>query len=228
VTESSSRCDIVSGAEVFVNYDQELLGKRDALQELEEQVHRKTVYCCIWPLCIVFLLSVVGPRGLEGSGRGGGLCSHTENIFLRHMLLSLLEIDYILFGEQLDFLDADDDGLVDEEELKAFLSGNKDAAAMFQVVFKSCTAQSFQFVHVKAPSDAVVILKVDDAAVLVKMFDKDGSGKLDVEEMCDEHKSCCRCLLSLSCATLAGAAGSHRRYAAGTLCGSSSQRRRQR
>jgi Ca2+-binding EF-hand superfamily protein len=58
--------------------------------------------------------------------------------------------------DKLDFLDADDDGLVDEEELKTFLSGNKDAAAMFQV---------------------------DDAAVLVKMFDKDGSGKLDVEEM---------------------------------------------
>jgi Ca2+-binding EF-hand superfamily protein len=58
--------------------------------------------------------------------------------------------------DQLDFLDADDDGLVDEEELKTFLSANKDAAAMFQV---------------------------DDAAVLVKMFDKDGSGKLDVEEM---------------------------------------------
>ena len=58
--------------------------------------------------------------------------------------------------EQLDFLDADDDGLVDEEELKIFLSANKDAAAMFQI---------------------------DDAAVLVKMFDKDGSGKLDVEEM---------------------------------------------
>jgi Ca2+-binding EF-hand superfamily protein len=58
--------------------------------------------------------------------------------------------------DKLDFLDADDDGLVDEEELKTFLSANKDAAAMFQV---------------------------DDAAVLVKMFDKDGSGKLDVEEM---------------------------------------------
>ena len=58
--------------------------------------------------------------------------------------------------DKLDFLDADDDGLVDEEELKSFLSGNKDAAAIFQV---------------------------DDAAVLVKMFDKDGSGKLDVEEM---------------------------------------------
>ena len=58
--------------------------------------------------------------------------------------------------EQLDFLDEDDDGLVDENELKAFLSANKDAAALFQV---------------------------EDAAVLVKMFDKDGSGKLDVEEM---------------------------------------------
>lgn len=58
--------------------------------------------------------------------------------------------------EQLDFLDADDDGLVDEEELKLFLSANKDAAAIFQV---------------------------DDAAVLVKMFDKDNSGRLDVEEM---------------------------------------------
>jgi Ca2+-binding EF-hand superfamily protein len=76
------------------------------------------------------------------------LCLLQELMGKRDMLKEL--------EEQLDFLDEDDDGLVDENELKAFLSANKDAAALFQV---------------------------EDAAVLVKMFDKDGSGKLDVEEM---------------------------------------------
>ena len=75
--------------------------------------------------------------------------THSQDLLGKRDALQELE-------EQLDFLDADDDGLVDEEELKLFLSANKDAAAIFQV---------------------------DDAAVLVKMFDKDGSGKLDVEEM---------------------------------------------
>ena len=78
----------------------------------------------------------------------------------------------------MDFLDADDDGLVDEEELKQFLSGNKDAAAMFQV--KAPAAPCKQASSAIAPPPP---LQVEDASVLIKMFDKDGSGALDVSEM---------------------------------------------
>jgi hypothetical protein len=56
----------------------------------------------------------------------------------------------------LNMADENDDGLIDEVELKSFLSSNQDAMAMFNV---------------------------QDEKEMMKMFDQDGSGKLDVEEM---------------------------------------------
>jgi predicted RNase H-like HicB family nuclease len=56
----------------------------------------------------------------------------------------------------LEMVDENDDGLIDEVELKAFLNSNKEATAMFDV---------------------------QDEKEMMKMFDQDGSGKLDVEEM---------------------------------------------
>jgi hypothetical protein len=64
----------------------------------------------------------------------------------------------------LEMADDNDDGLIDEEELKAFLSSNKDATAIFHV---------------------------QDEKEMMAMFDQDGSGKLDAEEMgnsCNFHE----------------------------------------
>jgi hypothetical protein len=56
----------------------------------------------------------------------------------------------------LEMADENDDGLIDEKELKAFLSSNVDASAMFEI---------------------------QDEKEMMKMFDQDGSGTLDVQEM---------------------------------------------
>ncbi len=56
----------------------------------------------------------------------------------------------------LNMADENDDGLIDEVELKSFLSSNQDALAMFNI---------------------------QDEKEMMKMFDQDGSGQLDVEEM---------------------------------------------
>jgi hypothetical protein len=58
--------------------------------------------------------------------------------------------------DALNMADENDDGLIDEVELKSFLSSNQDAMAMFNV---------------------------QDEKEMMKMFDQDGSGKLDEEEM---------------------------------------------
>lgn len=58
--------------------------------------------------------------------------------------------------DALHMADENDDGLIDEVELKSFLSSNQDAMAMFNV---------------------------QDEKEMMKMFDQDGSGKLDEEEM---------------------------------------------
>jgi len=50
----------------------------------------------------------------------------------------------------LEMVDENDDGLIDEVELKAFLNSNKEATAMFDV---------------------------QDEKEMMKMFDQDGSGK---------------------------------------------------
>lgn len=71
----------------------------------------------------------------------------------------------------LEIVDEDDDGLIDEEELKSFLSSNKDATAIFDV---------------------------QDEKEMMKMFDQDGSGKLDADEMGDYFKSAAARLLHIS------------------------------
>ena len=59
-----------------------------------------------------------------------------------------------------------------------FLSGNKDAAAMFQASIPINPLQlPFRTLNTTA------LYQVQDASVLIKMFDKDGSGALDVAEM---------------------------------------------
>ncbi len=60
----------------------------------------------------------------------------------------------------LEMADENDDGLIDEKELKAFLSSNVDASAMFEI---------------------------QDEKEMMKMFDQDGSGTLDAEEMGNQH-----------------------------------------